>query len=201
MSSKPQSGHPATNNTPTNQQSWEKMQVQRANTSATMTQAIEPTGKDYAKDLEIFQFFVVTIISISIFGASTFVVVLGEMTDPADIWAPSAPTFSLKTVRLFLAVSWLSFSMSIAIAGYSASILALMRQKGGGEVDAETIKKWTPVGLVVSAALHLLIVTGFLFMSLSLVAYVGAFGWVIVSISSAMFFIVLYLLISQYRAL
>lgn len=186
--------------TPTSHQNCNKNKLDRRETWAT-TQTIEPTGKDHAKELELFQFFVVTIIGISIFGASTFAVILGEMTDPADIWAPSSPTFTLKTVRLFLALSWLAFSMSIAIAGYSASFLALMRQSGGGEIDAETIRKWTPAGLVVSAALHLLIVTGFFFMSLCLVAYVGALGWVIVAISSMMFFIVLYLLSAQYRAL
>ncbi|KAF4446866.1 hypothetical protein F53441_9570 [Fusarium austroafricanum] len=109
-------------------------------------------------------------IAISVFGASTFAVIMGEMTDPAKIWAPEAPTFTLKTVRLFLSVSWLAFAVSIALAGYSGSFLALMRQKAKGEIDEETIKKWTPTGLVVSAALHLLIVTGFFFMALSLVA-------------------------------
>ncbi|KAM0226920.1 hypothetical protein ACHAP5_012282, partial [Fusarium lateritium] len=132
--------------------------------------------KDDGDDLEFFRFFLVTMIAISVFGASTFAVIMGEMSDPADIW--ESPTFTLKTVRLFLAISWFAFAMSIALAGYSGSALALMRQSEKGEVvNEETIKKWTPAGLVVSVALHLLIVTGFFFMSLSLVAYVGSFGW------------------------
>ncbi|GKU14824.1 unnamed protein product [Fusarium langsethiae] len=136
-------------------------------------------------------------IAISVFGASTFAVIIGEMTDPAEIW--ESPAFTLKTVRLFLAVSWLSFAMSIALAGYSGSVLALMRQKAKGEVDEETIKKWTPAGLVVSVALHLLIVTGFFFMSLSLVAYVGSFGWVIVLAAGLMYLVVFCILVAQYR--
>lgn len=152
--------------------------------------------KSNGDDLEFFRFFVVTMIAISVFGASTFAVIMGEMTDPADIW--ESPTFTLKTVRLFLAVSWLAFAMSIALAGYSGSVLALMRQKAKGEVTEETIKKWIPAGLVVSVALHLLIVTGFFFMSLSLVAYVGSFGWVIVSVSGLMYLVVFCLLSAQY---
>lgn len=158
-------------------------------------------GNSNQGDLDIFRFFVVTMIAISVFGASTFAVIMGEMTDPADIWAPESPTFTLKTVRLFLAMSWLAFAVSIAVAGYSGSFLALMQQKAGGEIDKHTMKKWAPAGLIVSAALHILIVTGFFFMSLSLVAYVGNFGWVIVSICSFMYFIVFYLLNAQYQAL
>ncbi|KAF5020594.1 hypothetical protein F66182_7380 [Fusarium sp. NRRL 66182] len=161
--------------------------------------SIRPMRKDNEDDLEFFRFFVVTMIAISVFGASTFAVIMGEMTDPADIWAPESPTFTLKTVRLFLALSWLAFAVSIALAGYSGSFLALMRQRAGGQVDEDTIKKWTPAGLVVSALLHVLIVTGFFFMSLSLVAYVGSFGWAIVSVSSLMYLVVFYLLTAQYR--
>ncbi|RGP71805.1 hypothetical protein FSPOR_3171 [Fusarium sporotrichioides] len=153
--------------------------------------------KKNGDELEFFRFFVVTMIAISVFGASTFAVIMGEMTDPAEIW--ESPAFTLKTVRLFLAISWLSFAMSIALAGYSGSVLALMRQKAKGEVDEETIKKWTPAGLVVSVALHLLIVTGFFFMSLSLVAYVGSFGWVIVSAAGLMYLVVFCILVAQYR--
>ncbi|RBR20105.1 uncharacterized protein FIESC28_05384 [Fusarium coffeatum] len=159
-------------------------------------QQMETTNKKDSDDLEFFRFFVVTMIAISVFGASTFAVILGEMTDPADIW--ESPIFSLKTVRLFLAVSWLSFAMSIALAGYSGSVLALMRQKKKGDLDEATIKKWTPAGLVVSVALHLLIVTGFFFISLSLVAYVGPFGWVIVSVSGIMYIVVFCLIGAQY---
>jgi hypothetical protein len=161
--------------------------------------SVHSSPKPNSDDLEVFRFFVVTMIAISVFGASTFAVIVGEMTDPADLY--TTPTFSLKTVRLFLSVSWLSFAVSIALAGYSGSFLALMRQEAKGEIDEETIRKWTPLGLVVSAALHLLIVTGFLFMALSLVAYVGAFGWVIVGFSGLMYVVVFYLLGAQFRAL
>ncbi|KAL6922553.1 hypothetical protein FSST1_006579 [Fusarium sambucinum] len=157
---------------------------------------VKTAQKKDGDDLEFFRFFVVTMIAISVFGASTFAVIMGEMTDPADIW--ESPIFTLKTVRLFLAVSWLSFAMSIALAGYSGSVLALMKQKKKGDLDEETIKKWTPAGLAVSVALHLLIVTGFFFISLSLVAYVGSFGWVIVSVSGLMYIVVCCLIGAQF---
>ncbi|KAF4443708.1 hypothetical protein FACUT_1133 [Fusarium acutatum] len=143
--------------------------IHQLENQASKQDSIHSSSKTNSDDLEVFRFFVVTMIAISVFGASTFAVIVGEMTDPADIYA--TPTFTLKTVRLFLSVSWLAFAVSIALAGYSGSFLALMRQKAKGEIDEEMIRKWTPAGLVVSAALHLLIVTGFLFMALSLVAY------------------------------
>ncbi|EWG52267.1 hypothetical protein FVEG_16958 [Fusarium verticillioides 7600] len=173
--------------------------IHQLENQASKQPSIPSSPKPDSDDLEVFRFFVVTMIAISVFGASTFAVIVGEMTDPADLY--TTPTFSLKTVRLFLSVSWLSFAVSIALAGYSGSFLALMRQKAKGEIDEETIRKWTPLGLVVSAALHLLIVTGFLFMALSLVAYVGAFGWVIVGFSGLMYAVVFYLLVAQFRAL
>ncbi|KAG5757291.1 hypothetical protein H9Q72_001919 [Fusarium xylarioides] len=173
--------------------------IHQLENQASKQPSIHSSSKPNSDDLEVFRFFVVTMIAISVFGASTFAVIVGEMTDPADLYA--TPTFSLKTVRLFLSVSWLSFAVSIALAGYSGSFLALMRQQAKGEIDEETIRKWTPLGLVVSAALHLLIVTGFLFMALSLVAYVGAFGWVIVGFSGLMYVVVFYLLVAQFRAL
>ncbi|KAF5531719.1 hypothetical protein FMEXI_12865 [Fusarium mexicanum] len=143
--------------------------IHQLENQASRPDSIPPSSKPNSDDLEVFRFFVVTMIAISVFGASTFAVIVGEMTDPADIW--DTPAFTLKTVRLFLSVSWLAFAVSIALAGYSGSFLALMRQKANGEIDEEMIRKWTPAGLVVSAALHLLIVTGFLFMALSLVAF------------------------------
>ncbi|KAJ4244571.1 hypothetical protein NW762_014426 [Fusarium torreyae] len=183
---------------PTSHEAPEEVETGESQTGG--VHSTQTKRKSDTVNLEFFRFFVVTMITISIFEASTFAVIMGEMTDPAEIWAPRSPTFTLKTVRLFLAISWLAFAMSIALAGYTGSFLALLQQKAGGEIDDGMIQKWTPAGLVVSALLHLLIVTGFLFMSLSLVAYVGALGWVIVSFSSLMYLVVFYVLMTQWWA-
>lgn len=137
------------------------------------------------RSLETYQFFIVTMITISIFGASTFAVIAGEMTDPASIWAPEPPPFTLATVRSLLAAAWLCFSLVIGTAGYSSSVLALMRHRAGGQLDSTWLRRWEPLGIVASAILHILIVTAFLLLSLTLVAYVGALGWVIVGFACA----------------
>lgn len=151
------------------------------------------------KSLEAYQFFIVTMITISIFGASTFTVIAGEMTDPATIWAPDPPPFTLPSVRRFLAAAWLCFSLVIAIAGYSSSVMVIMRHRAERQLDTTWHKRWEPLGLLTSAVLHILIVTAFLLLSLSLVAYVGAFGWFIVACACAALVFAVGLVIIQYQ--
>ncbi len=45
-------------------------------------------------------------------------------------------------------------------------------------------KRWDNIGIIVSACLHLLLVTAFMFLSLALVAYAGTVGWVAVALDS-----------------
>ncbi|KAK3689564.1 hypothetical protein B0T22DRAFT_536454 [Podospora appendiculata] len=124
-----------------------------------------------------FETFISFIFSISIFGASAFAVVVGGMTDPADLWpADSPPTFSMRTARTFIAVAWLCFILSLAVAAYASSALTMMRQRAGGVEDREWGRRWDAIGLVASAVLYLLLVAAFLFLSLAMVAYVGAVG-------------------------
>lgn len=141
----------------------------------------DPHVQQSVKDFETFISFT---FSISIFGASTFAIIAGQMADPADIWKPEAPPFSLGTVRVFLGIAWLCFVLALAVAGYSSSILVLHRQRAGGVYDRSWGKAWDRFGVVASVALHLLLVCAFLFLSLGLVAYVGAVGWVAVGFAS-----------------
>ncbi|KAF5505538.1 hypothetical protein CGCS363_v004487 [Colletotrichum siamense] len=123
-------------------------------------------------------------LTISIFGASTFAIIAGQMEDPAKLWKPKQPPFTLPTVRRFLAVGWLCFILTIAIAGYSSSLLTILRQQAQEAEDKSWHRNWDKIGIVASAMMHLFIVLAFLFLSLGLVAYVGALGWVGVGFSS-----------------
>ncbi|KAK6218525.1 hypothetical protein QIS74_06405 [Colletotrichum tabaci] len=127
-----------------------------------------------------FQYFISLVFSISIFGASTFAVIAGQMEDPAELWKPDPPPFTLATVRKFLAVAWLCFILSIAVAGYSSSVLTALQQQARGRYDKTWSRRWRYVGITASVALHFLLVFAFLFMALGLVAYVGTIGWVAV---------------------
>jgi len=141
----------------------------------------DPLVQQSVKDFETFISF---ILSISIFGASTFAIITGQMTDPVDIWKPDPPPFSLSIVRNLLGTAWLCFVLALAVAGYSSSLLVLRRQGAGDIYDKAWGKAWDRFGIAASAVLHLLLVSAFLLLSLSLVAYVGAVGWAAVGFSS-----------------
>ncbi|KAK0611741.1 hypothetical protein B0T14DRAFT_500778 [Immersiella caudata] len=157
---------------------------------ATQTPPIRPTPIPRQSDPRVqqsvkdFETFISFIFSISIFGASTFAIIAGQMVDPIDIWKPDPPPFHIDTVRNFLGIAWLCFVLALAVAGYSSSILVLHRQNAGGVYDQKWGRAWDRFGLASSVVLHLLLVCAFLFLSLSLVAYVGAVGWVAVGFSS-----------------
>ncbi|KAK1483306.1 hypothetical protein CCUS01_15795 [Colletotrichum cuscutae] len=105
------------------------------------------------------------------------------MEDPTELWKPEQPPFSLYEVRRFLAAAWLCFIPSIAIAGYSSSLLTILRQKAQKSDDQSWYRNWDIVGITSSILVHLLLVPAFLFLSLGLVAYVGAIGWAAVGCS------------------
>lgn len=137
---------------------------------------VETSIKDY-------QIFVTIVLTISIFGASTFAVIAGQMEDPVELWKPDPPPFSLKTVRRLLAAAWICFILTIAVAGYSSSLLTILRQLAKSRNDASWHRGWDRIGIAASVMLHSLLVLAFLFLSLALVAYVGAIGWVAVGFS------------------
>ena len=166
------------------------------------------TAPDHDKEIEAnvkdFQTFVSFILTISIFGVSTFAVIVGQMQDPADIWKPDPPPFTLSRVRTFLAIAWLCFVLSLAVAGYSSSLITIWRQRALGAIAAgsdrsEWWKNWDRFGVAVSVILHILVVLAFFFLSISLVAYVGAAGWVMVGFTSAA--LVFVLALSSYQIL
>lgn len=137
---------------------------------------VETSIKDY-------QLFVTIVLTISIFGASTFAVIAGQMEDPAELWKPDPPPFSLKTVRRLLGAAWVCFILTMAVAGYSSSLLTILRQQAKARNDASWHRSWDKIGIAAPVMLHSLLVLAFLFLSLALVAYAGAIGWVGVGVS------------------
>ncbi|KAK4225756.1 hypothetical protein QBC38DRAFT_482205 [Podospora fimiseda] len=127
------------------------------------------------QSMEDFKTFISFVLTISIFGASTFAVIAGEMADPAELWAPDKPPLKLKTVRKLLALAWLCFVHALAVAAYSSSLLAWWRHRDDG-----VWQRWDKIGIFASVLIHALLVAAFMFLSLCMVAYVGAVGWVAV---------------------
>ncbi|KAF3803299.1 hypothetical protein GCG54_00013408 [Colletotrichum gloeosporioides] len=64
----------------------------------------EKTTKHYSNDegtetsVKDYQIFITIMLTISIFGASTFAIIAGQMEDPAELWKPKQPPFTLPTL-------------------------------------------------------------------------------------------------------
>ena len=132
-----------------------------------------------------FRYFISFVLSVTVLGASALAVVAGEMADPVVLYGDSAP-FRLQTVRIFFGSAWLCFILALAVAGYTSSVMTMV-EKTDGNFSARVPAgwKWELGGIVVAAALHLLMIGGFLGLSLGMAAYVGAVGWVAVGFCAA----------------
>ncbi|KAF5632701.1 hypothetical protein F52700_6237 [Fusarium sp. NRRL 52700] len=135
-------------------------------------------GHDVAA--EEYKMFITLVFGVSIFGASTFAVAIGQMTDPADIWKPKKPPFSMETVRGFLGGAWLCFILAIAVAGFSSSLLTLLKNQHT-IVGADGQKKWKTIAIATSVVLWTLLALAFLFLSLAMVPYAYVPGWIAVA--------------------
>ncbi|KAF4838788.1 hypothetical protein CGCTS75_v000422 [Colletotrichum tropicale] len=148
------------------------------------TQSTTDTAINHrAGSVKEFQMFITKVLTISIFGASIFAVIAGQMQDPAELWKPGPPPFSLATVRRLLSAAWLCFILTIAIAGYSSSILTILQQRAERLNDHTWHTHWDILGIAASMLLYILLVLAFLLLSLGLVAYVGTIGWIAVGSS------------------
>jgi len=165
---------------------------------------------------ETFQGSTSFVISTAAFGAALFSLVLNQIRDPRD--AHPTARFSLDTVRVFLALAWLSLALCLTVVGFSLTFLKVLSKtttafhrspaddspqeqqekkqqttkspaaappgtlpvENGVEARKKSReeKRWHGVGLLVWALLYALITLAFALLSLVLVAYVGAVGWV-----------------------
>ncbi|GAB1312863.1 hypothetical protein MFIFM68171_03073 [Madurella fahalii] len=126
------------------------------------------------------------IIVISVFGGQiTFTVLVSDIADPADtIQAdrnnpdPSLiPTFARETVRTFLGISWLLFTVSLGIAVFVKTVLSdtkgrnwLVRKLG---TDG-----FSRLYSTLTFLLNALSVSPFLFLALATAAYLPVVGWI-----------------------
>ncbi|TFB02529.1 hypothetical protein CCMA1212_005598 [Trichoderma ghanense] len=138
------------------------------------------TSEAVTKSFEAFLSFVLTV---TIFGASIFTVIVSDIPDPAAV-SPE-PKFSKQTIRTFLAISWLLFAVALSLGAFSMSVYYAQREKAGQGFTEEQIRKLRPLGVLASSMLQILIIVAFLFLSLVLVAYAEVVGWVAVAFSAA----------------
>ena len=67
------------------------------------------------------------VLSLSIFGASTFAVIVSQIANPSDLTAN--PRFTQDSVRTFLGISWLLFILALGVVALSMSALAFQRER------------------------------------------------------------------------
>mgnify|MGYP004503243875 CR=1 FL=1 len=132
--------------------------------------------------IKSFEGFLSFVLSLSIFGASTFAIIVSEIANPSEV-SPNA-RFTRETVRSFLGIAWLLFIVALGIVAVSMSLLAYKREHPTAGFEGFWEQRWDRLGLVASSLIQVSVIAAFLFLSLVLVAYTEAVGWVAVALSS-----------------
>jgi len=147
-----------------------------------VTQTKAPNGTSTTEVIKSFEGFLSFVLSLSIFGASTFAVIVSQIANPSDLVAN--PRFTRETIRTLLSISWLLFVLALGIVAVSMSLLASQREHAKAGLDSLWRRTWERLGLLASSLIQLLVIAAFLFLSLVLVAYTEAVGWVAVAFTS-----------------
>jgi Na+/proline symporter len=155
-----------------------------------------PGDRSSPEIIKSFEGFLSFILTLSIFGASTFSIIVSEIANPNAI-SPD-PRFTRETVRTLLGIAWLLFVLALGIVAVSMSLLAFQREHPTTGVESPWRQTWERLGLVASALIQVSVIAAFLLLSLVLVAYTEAVGWVAVALTSTVAFLVLISLAFQW---
>jgi len=137
---------------------------------------VTPRNEESEKSFKTFLSFGLTL---SIFGASTFTVVVSEIANPSEINASAR--FARETVRSFLGIAWLLFVVALGAVSFSMSARAYVREHPTIEVKGGSKLKWE---LIASSLIQISVIAAFFFLSLALVAYTEVVGWIAVGLTS-----------------
>jgi hypothetical protein len=126
-----------------------------------------------------FENFFRTVLGIATLGASiTFTKIVQTPVPPFDNFG-----YSKYDIQWFLAISWFLFVLALAFTSFFASLLSLYRPQAvkafGTKNSSERSKVMWYVTLV-SSLLFGLTIGAFVFVSLVVVGYAGAVGWITV---------------------
>lgn len=141
-----------------------------------------PSDTSSLEIIKSFEGFLSFVLSLSIFGASTFAIIVSEIANPNEL--SLNPRFTRETVRTLLGIAWLFFVLALGIVAASMSLLAYQREHSIVGFEGLWRQRWERLGLVASSLIQVLVITAFLFLSLVLVAYTEAVGWVAVALTS-----------------
>lgn len=134
-----------------------------------------PSGHESPAISEWLITYVGAMFSVSVFGGSiTFTVVVSQLDDPSDQPTHNRATFSLDTIRLFIALGWMFFTFSF---GISAITLILYNNESLRYVPRS---RWGFVDFMLKLMLPILSITpilAFACLSLAVAAYAPVVGW------------------------
>ena len=138
----------------------------------------KPSGKHPGDRLaSYFENFFRGVIGIATFGASiTFSKIVEAPTTPFHHYG-----FTTHQIQYLIASAWLLFILTLAFTSFFAGALSLYRPQAVqafGETYGETRVKVLWYAIAVSAILFTLVIASFISLSLVVVAYVGAVGWI-----------------------
>jgi hypothetical protein len=124
--------------------------------------------------LESLQSFLPLIISISVFGASTFASLVSQLSEPEY-------KFSLDSVRLFMAIAWILFIVALGVAMFG--VVVVKPKTRGRAVQSGELRVMVEVARAVKLLCQMLVIVAFMFLSLVVVAYSSPVGWVAVALT------------------
>ena len=114
-------------------------------------------------------------LAISLFGGQiTFTVILSDIFDPATLTSPYRSSFPKETVRIFVSLSWMFFTIAL---GLSAIATILLSDSAIQKEAAKPVKGMSGILLV----LNILPMGAFLFLALAVTAYVPVVGWIVLA--------------------
>ncbi|KAM3500982.1 hypothetical protein MY10362_005938 [Beauveria mimosiformis] len=147
-----------------------------------VAKANAPTHAAPTEVLKSFEGFLSFILTLSIFGASTFTIIVSEIADPSH--GKASPGFTRDTVRALLGGAWLLFVLALGLVALSMSLLALQREHAALQFDGPRRNAWEHLGLFGVSLIQLFVISAFVLLSIVLVAYTKTVGWIAVAITS-----------------
>ena len=170
-------------------QDIQRRNIQRRQRQRNELDRVDATPKGYES-------LVSSVLTVTIFGATILTTLVSGIADPADL-SPN-PRFSLKTVRTFLAVSWLLFVLALVLSGFARSMHAFYMEQLQGSAHAWR-RKWGITALLFASSLQMLNVSAFFFLALTIMAYVEVVGFIAVVALLAAAMGVLIMFVVQWR--
>jgi len=126
-----------------------------------------------------FERYLAAIFGIAVLGGQiTFTLIVSDIADPATLFNDREPAFSKEEVRFLIAISWLFFTCTLAVAVMVALLFDGGSSTSSRDSWAYRIRNFQRLfGIVVTFFLNFFLIGAFLMLCLATSAYVPIVGW------------------------